>query len=470
MNNKSKKATKAVVSTVAVEEQDAQNGAVIAQNGTGYTIVGKGKVKRVHSLQDIHKLDIDAISEVGSMNKALYRFLKDQDPSPETYQARGWVYCRGFKMRYGGPSFFEIIDTIHYGADLSNNFSDLPSPRDVWEFVSKPKLNYDDVAKPRVGAPKDKKPKPVNDNLTQAKSVITGKVELSEYKIKELYRVIKTDKSIADDVKGYFVTELEKKYAYLIPKEDVDFTALRKKALRVISSTKDAKALIPKLKALLPNRSFNVFFGKLSRKFTNGDMRKAKFISEVVNLVKDDSVFEEKKKPAPKFVGCEEYHISELLIVDDTEVMYKDPKGVTYTVPKSSVMVKYVLQEYPQLHVAIMKLFQNEITEEQFLENPTIKDRFCGFDFKFLNTHNETVMKALSKFLEEEQVHTPFDLLYRNHLPEIKVGQYVMVRWPELFSYHKAKVVSVDKSIRLRYEDGEVYPLYNYQTIKEVIK
>jgi hypothetical protein len=431
-------------------------------NGIVYKVSGKGKVKKVGSLDAILNLDIETISDINTLNKTLYRKLKDKEPSDETRIKSGWVYCKGFKMRYSDKGFL-LIDNVNFGEDLSDSFTDMPTPQDVWDFISVPKASY----KPRIKVtdPRTTELKPKMD-LAEAKKLILSTDEVSEFKVRAAYKKVIIDTEIAEDVKEYFRSEMQKKFPYLIPKEELDINKLRKRALRIVTKETKPLVVITKLKGLIPNRSYNVFYNKLIKKFKNKEIRAPKFISEVTALLKNDEVFSEKREPAKKFVGSTSYIVHELVSVTDSEVTFKNSSG-TFTVSKSAFIAHYVLEEYPELNIGVMKLLRKEITQEQFIGSPVIKDKYCDFDYSLLKSHNQELYDSLIDIMLDWELDNPLLIVYGNNFPEELVGTTIWVTWLDYSARYKAKVIDTKQGVKLRYDDGTVTFLYSFQPYKQ---
>lgn len=436
------------------------------KKGTFYNVVAPGKVRRVSSFADIPKLGID--TDLAATNTTLYKFLKDKEVS--TSQKRGWVECRCFRMQYNDKGFV-IKDTLKNYQDISDAFADLPTPADVWAFIDTPKINPGNIKKPSVGAPKDKKPLPTNKNLVMAKKVIANKEkDLSKYKIKEIYKSVKLDKTIDEAVREHYTREMENKFSYLVEKTEIDFTEIRKKAKVMVKRVKLMDDVVKRVKAMVVNRSFLVFLGKEVRLWKAGKIRAPKLRNRILELLSDDTVFQEKKKPAPKFGSCDYHHIKELLEVTEDSVKYKNKTGEV-VVKKSDLLARWLMHEDPRYNVGIAKFLEGAITKEQFSKEPIIRDRFQHFDFKALsNSHNPELEELILDELAYIQLHNPLNVVYVNMRPDLKVGTKVKVTFPDYNTYYKGVVIRVDEGISIRYEDGEVAPLMKHQEVTIINK
>ncbi len=442
---------------------------VSTPKGKNYKITGDGKVKKIHSLSDLRYLELDSLKNIGALNKALYGFLKDQDP--ETYQKKDGVYCRQFRMRYTDNEGFSIKDIKNFGVDCSDNFEDIPTPREIWEFISRPKLSYTGS----VGAPKDKKPELINMVVQEATVLLRGKGDISDSRVKTVYNNIRNDKKVSDEVREFYMASLKTKFPILTPREETDINEQRKSATRKLARTKEFLVAIEKLKGLLPNRRFQVYYGKLKREFKGlsprvQKIRSEQYVKKLIDLIKDETIFAEVKKPAPKFTGIEAYKVQELVNDSDTTVLIKQ-KNVTMQVNKSDLLVRYVLEKEPKLHVAIMKLYNTAITKEQFLKFPILKDRFEGFDYNLVkNTFNQLVYDTLCAYLNSKEQPTPIQIAYQNDVPTLKVKDRVAVEWLDYFGVFEGTVISTDNGIRIRYSADDVNFLFKHQvsTIKVI--
>lgn len=403
-----------------------------ATNGNFYKITGEGKVKRVNSLSQINEVVDSGKQEANRFITTLYAFLKDRDDS--TVRKKDRIICRDYLLGFGNAGF-QINDRKNYGKLCSDFDIAFPTPKEVWEFISTPK---------------------VIKRKSAAEEALDKDLEKT---LKKIRKNIKPESKDVQKLQEHFNPH---------PKEEVDLEELRKKALSMASRSSNPKRLAERLAGFIPNRSFNVFLNKLIRQFEKGKMRGNKFRTEVIELIKTAS-FDDKPKPAPKWTGLPFYKLNEVVIEGNDVHITSDGIG-KMKVSKSEFLTRYILHTYPKTMVAIFKFLKKQITFEQVIKETYLRDRFIGFSNEPLKGWNEELYNLCLELLSKFEDANPLTVVYRNDIPKdsIKIGDKIKVYWPDYFKFIQGTVLSISTGIEIRYTDGEIFHLYKHQQWQKV--
>jgi hypothetical protein len=421
------------------------------------------KLKVVSSFEDIKKLDLEGklVPDTKKLAVDLYRYMKDH--TENVVYKNGFVLYRDYKLYYTDIGL-TILDQRHYSKIVSHGLGAHPKYEDIVAY-----LNSRGVDKLAIKKKKLEEAAKVNEILQSVVKLIRKKDDFpTEKTIKRLYKRFISDKNISDEVKEKYSKDMHRKFPYLAPKEEIDLVAQRKKAILMIKRTKKVSSVIAKMHRFIPHRSFNVYYGKLLRKFKKGDIRASKFLEQLIELIKDDKIFAEKKKSPGIFICKPAYTVGELLDVTDTHITFRNNTG-EYTVTKSKFLAYYILHEETRVNVALMKFFNKELTAEQVLEKPIVRDRFTIFDYRLLDgEHNVELFNLLEELLYVLQLYNPLDAIYKNQRPDLNINDKVKVVWYNYKTFFYATVIKLDNGIKVRYEDGTVELLYHFQKVIKI--
>ena len=260
-----------------------------ANNGTKYVITdGSAKtVKKVsvaHSLQDLDKLSLQLKEDYKAMTVKLYRFIKDRVKNENDVSYKGgYVRYKLYKLSYR-ENGFSIIDEKNYSKSVDHKLGHLPMPEDIINFIDALKIN-----KTVVKTEKEQKNLKVNELLQKVNAIVNGKVDYTDKTIRSVYNDFKKDKTVEETTRNHFLSLMVHKFPYLNP-QVADIGELRKRAIKFVNRCTDGEKLTAKLSNFIPHRSFNVFFGKLARKFKRRKIRFGAFKSQTLNLLKNEEV------------------------------------------------------------------------------------------------------------------------------------------------------------------------------------
>lgn len=398
---------------------------VTATDGTKYQIVGKGKVKKVASFDDLPDIIPGEAQAANALNATLYGYLKGKLPQ-DTVQKKGWIHCRGYKMRYT-QSGFEMVDAKNFGAEV---VIEEPTPRAIFErIVRMPSLlppKEQAIAAAMKEAAKAKNPRPVRGN---------------------------TDTRPAGD-------RQRKPEPKPQPEKPKTLEELREEALALIEATrrKEIKpaALFEKLHRFIPNRSLNVFLGKVIRRYQNHQVRLGPALEQMFELVKQAEF--EKKKPAPKFMGVQMWPIDSLE-QSEGQVVIRHEGSVTRVSP-SEFLARFVLSLDPKIMPAVVKVARGEFTPQEGLERLHEKDKFTEFHYKDIQRPSETLARFCQEVLWQWETASPLQYVYR-HYPK---GTRLRVMWADYNAVWTGTVIETKGGVKLRYSDGSVEYLLKHQT------
>ena len=376
------------------------------------------------------------------MNNALHQFIKSK--GGEVVNKKGWLDYKDYRFRYveGG---FEMKDMQNYSkpVDIAEVFDDIPTPRQVYDYINKPKVKINPIAdiEREMDEEVSKKLKKFHAATAKGADKLLGKGKTKQA-IKDLQKVFAPEP----------VVEKEKP-------QELSLEELRKKAVAIIQRNTDPKKILAKVKGMIPNRSYNNMLGRIGTKYKNGKIRAPKFKTMVLDLTKTTK-FEEGKKPAPKFTGLPFWDIDKLDIGTTTVTYWFAGKPMTCS--KSKFMLHYLLSDEPKVNVAIMQFVRKTINLQQFLHNPYIRDRFTAFEMKEVTAWDADLFHAIVELYYQWGVDQPLNWVYKNETT-LKKGDRIVVEWADLSEKHNATVIDTRCGIELRYEDGDVIKLLKHQ-------
>lgn len=436
---------------------------VKTKTGDKYEIVGNGKIKKVSSLEDISKLDIKKIvsADYEKATVDLYRYFKERDENT-VYKKGSFIY-RAFKVWYSEKGL-NVVDYINYHKTIEHGLKGYPKPEKVYATLSTIKTL-------RVNSKKKEREEEVKMNEVLSKVINLLKLKPEQLPqartIINLYKEFNKEKTISNDVKEVYSKKMMAQFTFLTPKEQLDIESLRKKTIASITRIKKVTDVKRKMYRLIPNKSFSILYGKLLRRFDNGDIRYKEFKQSIIDLLKDDSIFHEKKKHAGIFVCKPAYHANEMLSITDDKVEFQNTTGI-YSVAKSKFLAYYMLHELPNINVAMCKYLRGEITASQFRYDAFMRDRTCILDYKQLEgEHNQELFDILEEIRFDNELETPLEYVYRNETT-LQIHQKVKVVWYSHKTYYTATVIKNENGVCVRYADGTVDRIYKHQKVTVV--
>lgn len=387
-------------------------------------------VTKTNSLSELKTILKDSELQAASQLKAIVNFLKDKEESVVP-KHQGWYECRNYRFKMGTLGFV-IKDMLNFGKtpkkwDTENL---MPTPREVFEFIIKPLRTWSE--EPKV-----------------ATEEVGEKVE----KVKKVLYLQK-----GESFSPAFPPKEEVPIKVEATKESLD--ALKPKAIRKIKMSKNLDKMMDDLYTMFDHRGFRVLYNKLTRKFAHGEIRKAKFITELIDLI-TNADFSPKRDPAPKFVGLQWHDITELEELEDKVTFTVNKVRLSWS--KSEFLAKYILHKYPEAMPQMMKFLNKEISFEDFIESPIKKDRFVHYDSKLLSD-NEELEKICIEFLESLNDEQPLLVMFSNHIKgQLKKGDKVKIKFLDSCSSYKGKVIDTIGGIEILFEDGSISKLLKHQ-------
>lgn len=440
---------------------------VTATNGQKYVQEKNGKVKKLHSLDDLSKLDIDIMSDYKKMTVDLYRFVKDKEAGNKLVSPiykDGWLLFRDFKVKYSSAGV-TIIDVKNFGKNVKHGLEALPTAEEVYEIIKVSKIDKEVIN--RKKAEKEIKVNQLVQRLNKELKHTNATIKLLDKDAKVLYQRLQEDTSISPELKEEFITKLLDKYPRIAPTETIDVTNLRTKALAMCKRSKDVDKLIDKLTRYIPNRMFNNNFGRLVKKFRDREIRKASFMDELTTLLKDDEVFMERKPKAPKFAPKPIFYIDEILEETPTHIIFRNDKTGDYTVAKSEILLRDLLYTEPRFHVAIHKFINKELTIQDITKTPFQFDRTVCLEYSLLKEHSEELYEWAENLLFDYGSLNPLDIIYRNDM-QFQIGDKLQVKFAGLCKKDNVQVIKYENGWKVRSEDGSTDWLYKGQTFKKL--
>jgi hypothetical protein len=461
----------------------ATTNTLVGKNGHSYKITEKNKVKKVTSLADMKKLDVNLKEDYHNMNLTLYRYFKEQDENSTSWKKTHVLY-RDYKINYSETGI-KVIDVRNFNRPIDvTKLDPFPAPIEIYLYMSKLGMNKQVLKDKKMQATNEK---PVNSLLKEISKVL--KMEEHSNRVitrlvVPLYLQLNAATDIEQSVIKHYKKLMETKFMdiklTIKPVEEVkveepviDLVDLRKKFVAKITRCKDVKAVIAKIQEeLVPHKGFKIMVNKLVRAYEAKELRMPKFKNEVIALAKNDAVFAEKLKPAPKFVERSPIIIEELLSVEGNVITFKR-KHTQYTVSKLEMYATDLLSAEPRAHVAIHKMIHGQMTPEEFIVNPVVVDKTICLDYQLLKNHKLTpeqeteVTNALEDVLLQWEMQNPLHFVYKN-MADYKIGTKMKVYYRDLFTYKVGIIHKYEGGYKIRYEDGEINFLLQHQEIKIV--
>ena len=419
---------------------------MVSTNGSKYKLSKDGKsVKKINDFSQLKDIvEIDGKREAGQFMKTLHLFLLDKDP--ETFRKGAFIQCRFYRLYFSEAGF--VIKDMKKFMEVCDDFNNpFPTPKEVWEYISKPKP----VAKPK---------KADDDDVITKGKVLKGVAVSSKANIKKVEKLINDFK----DLKKAQTEEVPKK----AEPEELTEEILNLRRVAVVKYLKRATSvenMIEKCREQLPHRGYRVFLGKLIRQRKKG-MRYAKFVAELIKLTEEQS-FGVPRKPAEKFEGLTMWEINELEITPDNQCKLIVNGKSPYTVSKGELLARYLISEFPGVMPQLVKAVKGEITFEEFIAEPIKRDRFVAFEYKYIKQRPEELAAACEEILYDLEEQNPLKVVYKNDVA-LEKGDKIKVYHDDLHSAFKVTVVSVSSGIKLLFEDGDIIKLMKNQPWKKI--
>lgn len=397
-------------------------------NGKMYTVtLGSNKVQSIKVFSELEKVLQGSKRDASNFMDSLHKYLREKDET--TVKKKDFITCRGYKM-YFDDEGFSIRDTLNFNKPCELWDIPFPTPLEVWQFISTPKFTKHET---KV------KEEPIIKTIAKTKKVSAVKDEI----VPKVVEVVKPTEPT--------LLELEE---------------FRKKCLRILQRNTNPYVTIEKLRDFIPHRSWRIFFNKIAKRYEEHSIRAKAFFSEVIIMTKEIS-FEPRLEPAPKFLGLTWWGISALVIDQDvitfSVVDVENKKEVMHQMNKGEFVGRYLLHKYPEMMEQTMKFCRKEITFEQFTTEYIVRDKYCHFNLRDLQTCGEPLYEACTEILYDLEELNPLDIAYANELPHIKKNMDVKVRFFETYSEYRGVVAHTLNGINVRYKDGSVSPILKHQ-------
>jgi hypothetical protein len=387
------------------------------------------KVKKLYSFDNLEELiTMDQTFQDSFMN-TLHGYLREKDEVTTTRRkdkVGDWIMCRGYKIQVDDELGFTISDMQNYARVCEEFDNPCPTPREVWDFI--------------------------NSSTHRKKS-------------KEVFVKV-TPKVVVEKEEKHYTEKAEDE---LVSSE---YELLRADLLNELEGLSVPK-MVEMVYKYIPNRKFNHRVNKLCNAYLAKEMRGLKFRNELTELINTHK-FEEVKKVAKKFVGLGWYNINTLEVVKDSISFVTKTEG-RFHFSKSEFLARYLLHLEPKIMPQMWRFINGFLTREQFLEAPLLtgdtEAKYIDFDISCLRKPNEELDAICNKILKIWEEPNPLGICYKNDLTtELKVGDYVEVQWKDFHTSYEGKVIGFNGGIRIRYEDGEVMPLYKWQEVEVLSK
>lgn len=388
-------------------------------------------VKKLFNFEDLEELiNTDQTFQDSFMN-TLHGYLRGKDEentSRRNDKVGNWIMCRGYKIQVDAELGFTITDMQNYATICEEFDNPCPTPKEVWNYI----------------------------NSSSHRSTKKDKVKY--------IKVTSTEREeIAD--KHYS----EKSEMDLVASE---YELLRADLLAEIEGLSVPK-IVERVTKYIPNRKFNHRVNKLCNAYLSKEIRGRVFNTEVVNLIRTHK-FEEVKKPARKFAGINWYTISTLEEKNESVSFVTKLEG-RFHLATSEFLARYILYTEPKTMPQLWRFVHGFITAEQFLEEPYVvgdkEAKYIDFDISCLRKPNTELARVCTKILRMWEEPNPLTICYKNDLKlPLKVGDIVEVLWKDYHTSYEGKIIDFNGGVRIRYEDGEVFPLYKWQEVELLSK
>lgn len=434
-----KKPAKVETPQAVTPKAGKQKKEIIRTNNATYEVVGNGKVKKVNDLKNIAQVvDMKQLSLLNEL-RAIYGFLRDKDDTA-VLKAKH-IVCRDYKMGFTEMGF-TIYDMKNYGKRTDFDIP-MPTPREVWEYISKVQKEDAEYVKRMV------------DKMRNDKKAIREKVEAGKAHTEKVLSQRAAKKALSKKV----VVDQE-------PEKDevsVDqLEALRKKTITMLKRSTKIVNVIEKMKGIIPHRGFIVLYNKLLRKYKRKEIRAPRFLMDLLELVQTVD-FTPKRERAPKFTGEVSYDIESLEKTSEGMYIVKSGKA-TYTLSETEILCRFMLSDERWM-APLMKLLRGEITHEEYLAEPYKKDIYVAYDQRLIKPNNPAVNETLKKLMRTDGTACPLDFYYNNYgTVPLKIGDKLLVQYLDLCLEKVVRVVSVKDGVEVRHEDGSIEHLLKHQT------
>lgn len=451
---------------------------LVGKDGNSYTITGENKVRKVNSLQDLKKLEVNLSEDYDKLNLKLYRYFKDQDA--DTTWRKSFVLYRMYKISYGANGL-RIIDGKNYGRTIEHKLDAFPAPLEVYLFLSKLGVNKSILKEDKM---KKLNETPVNELLQKVKFALSQDEVSARYTTK-LFNQLLDDKTLEMGNRDKLRTKLVVRFPYLAKinrvevkveepiVEEVDnkelINAARKKLITKLTKCTVGDTAVEIINANpIPHRGFKVLINKVVRAYTSNSISVKKFRANVFELLNDEANFAPRLKAAPKFIERPPYLFDELISIIDNKVTYVRNKSMLTTTP-IEIYASELCSADPKVNVGIAKLIKGDITPEQFIKQPYMVDKTISLDYTDLKKvpadRVAEVTEALEDVMMQWEMPNPLHFVYKNQVKyEMRTKLKVYLR--DTFSYAIGIIEKYDGGYRVRYENGEWEFLLKHQEVK----
>lgn len=407
--------------------------------GQNVDILDNGKVRVLKDFSDLKGLIPGVMEDSNRFMNTLYNALRDNLGSDKVSRKnvkQGGdkivvVEAMDYRLQFDEEGFC-IKDKQDYFNKVDSWDIPFPTVKEVLNWLTRPKT----VPKKNV------------EYIDPTKSILNKK-----RRIEERYNVVLLDKGKS------LVEPLQEEAPVAKVWTLDDYENQRKKLLKNIKNIDNPIKLINKLEDKIEHRGFKILFNKLKKRLEHKEIRSPRFVKEAKNLLETIS-FEEKKKPAGKFVGLNFWNITELHY--ETSGVEIVVNGQRYQTTETEILARFVIHKDPKVMPQLMKFIDGSITKEEFLKEPIKRDRFQGFEYNKIKTDSIELKEVCEELLLEWQIQNPLDVVYSNEV-QLQKGDKVRVEFINYFTKFYGTVVNLHNGIEIRYEDGEVLQLHKRQ-------
>lgn len=397
---------------------------VIATNGKAYTVnlTTKTAKKVFNSLAELKSIKAELEKNSKVSYNAYLSFLRDHLSSDPIKVHKNAFMVRGFKFVFY-PDHIECKDILNFSKPVP--FKDLPTPKDILDFLNGKKEG-------RVFTPGE-----------MSAAVLRGKkllIDESKVEVEKLAKVDNTE------------TLLQAKA----------------KALRLINRIKkrqsDNTKIFTEIPGMIKYRPLQTAIGITISYYHKKQLRWSKFIERIETLIRNETFVPKPAKPE-KFTGVDVMVYKSVEPINTlTETLIVD--GAVREA--GEFFARYILERdnNPEVMPQMMKWLKKDITDEDFLQTPILKDRMIAFDARLLKGIKLKQVEVLHEIIYTMGLFDPTKIVY-NKGGKYKVGQKLKVLCPELGTISTGKVADVEKGVMVEYKEG-VYPLIISQIVKVI--
>lgn len=376
------------------------NGTEYAEvNGKVYVIdtVNKTLKKVYKDFKDLASAELEVIADDAMPMTVYQRYLRDRFHGEDMPIKKGKLHFRGYRISCTAKDGFLVEDSHKHYAAVETPFEGIPSPKELGDWLDKPRHNET--------------------------------LSAEEYK-----KAVERGKELA-----------RKNEVNKVEEEEPDFEALRKKVFMTIADARSKTIDVDpeKFVDMIPFKRWKRKVKSLFTQWKDRKIRYAKFLNGIEEITKEETFVIEEKKHRSTFTGTllPAHKKVGFLVGDKIEVDGKMIDAVPF-------LLEYLLFYEKRAMSQIMKYADGLITDMELLNNPLDIDWKVEYRKGALqnNAHNARV---LTMVYDVVGIVPPQDLLYE---ADLEVGDKIMVVIDGEF--RTRTVASVDRGITLGREVG----------------